>query len=115
MLKYKEYIGHVVYDDAAKLFHGEVMGLRAVITFQGTTVEEIEAAFKDSVDDYLEWCDERGKTPEKPFSGRFNLRIPPELHAQMTIAARAHDMSLNQYIQFALNSYMQEKERRLIA
>lgn len=115
MLKYKGYAGHVTYDDDAKLFHGEVLGLRAVITFQGRSVDEIEAAFKDSIDDYLEWCEERGVSPEQPFSGKFNLRLTPELHAQLTKAAKAHSVSLNQYIQEALNVYLQEKEDKLIA
>ncbi len=65
MLKHKEYTGYVIYDDEARIFHGEVVGIKAVITFLGTTVEEIENAFKDSVDDYLDWCKERGKEPEK--------------------------------------------------
>ena len=59
MLKYRGYVGHVIYDDEAKLFHGEVIGIRAVITFQGTSADEIASAFKDSVDDYLEWRNER--------------------------------------------------------
>lgn len=83
MLKYKGYVGHVIYDDEGKTFHGELLGMRAVVTFQGTSVEEIESAFHGSVDDYLEWCEERNETPEKPFSGRFNLRIDPQLHAQL--------------------------------
>jgi len=115
MLKYKGYVGHVIYDDEAKLFHGEVIGVRAVITFQGTSVDEIESAFQDSIDDYLDWCKERNKEPEKPFSGRFNLRIDPALHAQLTKAAKAHGVSLNRYIQEALNVYLTKKEQRLIA
>ncbi len=115
MLKYKGYVGHVTYDDEGKLFHGEVLGIRAVITFQGTTVEEIESAFKESVNDYLEWCQEREKEAEKPFSGRFNLRLSPDLHAQLTNAAKAHGVSLNVYIQTALNAYLKEKEDKLIA
>lgn len=55
MLTYKGYTGHVVYDDKALIFHGEIDGLRAVITFQGISVDEIEKAFRDSIDDYLEW------------------------------------------------------------
>ena len=55
-MKYKEYVGQFTYDDEAKLFHGEVIGIKYVITFQGTTIKELEQAFKDSVDDYLEWC-----------------------------------------------------------
>jgi len=115
MLKYKDYIGHVIYDDEAKIFHGELLGIRAVVTFQGTSVDELESAFRDSVDDYLQWCEERSKEPERPFSGRFNLRIEPQLHAQLTQAAKAHGMSLNSYIQTALSTYLTEKEQRLIA
>ena len=73
MLKHKGYTGYVIYDDEAHIFHGEVVGLRAVITFQGTTVDEIEESFKDSVDDYLDWCKKRGKEPEKAHSGKINL------------------------------------------
>lgn len=98
MMKYKGYTGHVIYDDEAKIFHGEVLGIRDVITFQGTTVGELEQAFKDSVDDYLIFCEERGEQPEKPFSGKFNLRIPPELHAKLSIAAQTHGESLNNFI-----------------
>ena len=60
MMNYKGYLGHVTYDSDAKLFHGEVVGLKDVITFQGTHVKELEKAFKDSVDDYLAWCKGRG-------------------------------------------------------
>jgi len=64
---YKSYHADIVYDDEARLFHREVsrLGLKDVITFQGTTVSELEQAFKDSVDDYLVWCQERGEEPEK--------------------------------------------------
>ena len=98
MMKYKGYTGHVEYDDEAKIFHGEVLGIKDVVTFQGTTVDEIEQAFKDSVDDYLAFCAERGEEPDKPFSGKFNLRIPPELHAKLSIAAQLQGESLNNYI-----------------
>ena len=98
MMKYKGYTGHVEYDDEAKIFHGEVLGIKDVVTFQGTTVDEIEQAFKDSVDDYLSFCAERGEEPDRPFSGKFNLRIPPELHAKLSIAAQFQGESLNNYI-----------------
>ena len=64
-MKYKGYLGHVVYDDDAKIFHGELVGLRDVITFQGKSVADLEKAFMDSVDDYVAWCKERGEVPEK--------------------------------------------------
>jgi len=98
MMKYKGYTGHVIYDDEAKLFHGEVLGIKDVVTFQGTTVAEIQKAFKDSVNDYLAFCKERQEEPEKPFSGKFNLRISPDLHQKLTIEAHLHGESLNGYI-----------------
>lgn len=65
MMKYKGYISRVEYDDEAKVFHGEKLGIKDVVTFQGTTVNEIEQAFKDSIDDYLAFCKERGEEPER--------------------------------------------------
>jgi predicted HicB family RNase H-like nuclease len=98
MLKYKGYIGYVIYDDQARIFHGEVAGLKAVITFQGITVDEIEQAFKDSIDDYIDWCQERGKEPEKSNSGKFNLRMPPDLYVKVVAHAAQEGLSINSYI-----------------
>ncbi len=98
MLKYKGYLGYVIFDDEVRIFHGEVVGTRAVITFRGTSVDEIEQAFKDSIDDYLDWCKKRGKDPEKAYSGKFNLRLPPQLHAKIAQEAAQHGMSINSYI-----------------
>lgn len=98
MMKYKGYIGHVEYDDEAKIFHGEVLGIKDVVTFQGTTVAEINRAFKDSVDDYLAFCKERNEEPCRPYSGKFNLRIPSDLHAKLSMMARSQGESLNTYI-----------------
>lgn len=98
MLKYKGYTGRVELDDEAGIFHGEVLDLRDVITFQGQSVEELERAFRDSVDDYLDFCAERGEEPDKPFSGRFMLRLPPELHRKVHVQAQRDGKSLNQWI-----------------
>ncbi|OGT61825.1 MAG: antitoxin HicB [Gammaproteobacteria bacterium RIFCSPHIGHO2_12_FULL_45_12] len=108
MLIYKGYIGHVEFDDEADIFHGEVINTRDVITFQGKTVAKIKKAFRESVNDYLAFCKERNEEPEKPFSGKFNLRLDPELHRQVYIAARAHKISLNQWIAEAINHHIQE-------
>lgn len=66
MLKYKGYTGIVQFDDESMIFYGEVVGIRDVITFIGTTPEEIKREFKNSVDGYLEWCKKLGQKPEKP-------------------------------------------------
>lgn len=98
MLKYKGYTGYVEFDDEAGVFHGEVLDLRDVITFQGKTVEEIKKAFRESIDDYLEFCKERNEKADKPFSGRLMVRLPPPLHRKVFISARREGKSLNQWI-----------------
>lgn len=98
MLNYKGYTGSVDFDDEAGIFHGEVLDLRDVVTFQGTSVTEIEEAFRESVDDYLEFCEQRGEGPDKPFSGKLALRLSPALHRNVYVHARREGKSVNQWI-----------------
>ena len=105
MLKYKGYLGRAELDDEAGLFHGEVLGLKDVITFQGRSVDEIEQAFRDSIDDYLEFCADRGEEPDQVFSGRLMLRLPPELHRKAWLGARREGKSLNQWITDRLRDF----------
>lgn len=98
MMEYKGYIGKVEFDAEAGIIHGEVVNTRDVITFQGVSVAEVKKAFRASVDDYLDFCQERGETPDKPFSGQFVTRIPPELHRQVNVAAVLSGKSLNAWV-----------------
>lgn len=102
MIRYKNYVGVVEYDDEGKIFTGEVISLRDVVTFQGRTAAELEKSFKQSVDLYLEMCERDGVEPQKPFSGRFNLRIDPELHRQLAERAALEKVSLNEYVTHVL-------------
>lgn len=101
-MEYKGYIGLVEFIDEANIFHGEVINLRDVVTFQGTTVRELQTAFRDSVDDYLEFCADRSESPEKPYSGKFMVRIEPELHKAVAILAKKKHKSLNAWVHDAL-------------
>ena len=67
-MEYKGYNATVEFDDEAGIFHGEVALVRDMITFQGTSVDELRQAFRDSVEDYLEWCAQRGEEAEKPLA-----------------------------------------------
>jgi predicted HicB family RNase H-like nuclease len=102
MMKYKGYAGVIELDEESGVFFGRVIGLRDVITFQGSSVAEVVQAFHDSVDDYLEFCAERGENPEKPYSGQFVLRVDPQLHGAMARAAEARGTSLNALIEETL-------------
>ena len=98
MINYKGYSGTVRFDDEAEVFHGEVLGLRDVVTFQGTTVEELKHAFRDSIDDYLDYCEERGEEPDKPFSGKFLMRLDPSLHRKLHELSAENGTSLNAWL-----------------
>lgn len=102
MMEYKGYNAKVDFDDEAMIFHGEVIDLKDVITFQAESVDELKTAFKDSVDDYLEFCEERSEDPEKPFSGNFVVRIEPELHRAVTRHAANEGESVNAYVREVL-------------
>ncbi len=101
-MEYKGYVGQVEFDDEANIFHGEVINLRDAITFQGSTVRELRKAFQDSVDDYLAFCAERGEAPEKPYSGKFMVRVEPELHKAAATHAKKERKSLNAWVHDAL-------------
>ena len=96
-----EYLGYratVAFDEEANTLHGEVINARGVITFQGDSVEDLLVAFKDSVDDYLKFCIERGLDPGKPCSGRISLRVTPDIHSAALSAATSEGKSLNAWI-----------------
>jgi predicted HicB family RNase H-like nuclease len=99
---YKGYVGTVEYDDEAGIFHGEVIGLRDVITFQGESVQELRQALKDSVDEYLDYCVEIGRNPEKPFKGELLLRVDPDTHKKIFIKAKSEGKSINRWISEAV-------------
>lgn len=103
-MKYKGYETLVRFDDETEMFYGEVINTRDVITFQGKSVVELKREFKNSVEDYLEFCGERNEEPDKPFSGNFVLRISPELHRKLYKKAKLTGKSLNSLIEESLAS-----------
>ena len=98
MMEYKGYRAAVTFDYEAGVFHGEVVDTRDVIVFEGTSVQQLKKEFRFSIDDYLAVCAERGRTPDKPFSGKIPLRVPPEIHRKAIAAAKAEGKSLNAWL-----------------
>ena len=105
-MQYKGYTGLIEVDEEAGVLFGRVIGLRDVITFQGTTVAEAHKAFEESVDVYLDFCAGRGEAPEKPYSGRFLVRVKPELHRRLVVAAEVRGTSLNALVEVALGTFL---------
>jgi predicted HicB family RNase H-like nuclease len=107
-MEHKGYLAKVEFEDEAEIFHGEVINTRDVITFQGTSVAELKKAFRDSVEDYLTFCQKRGEEPEKPFSGQFVTRVSPDLHRRINVAAQLSGKSLNAWVTEQLESCVQK-------
>ena len=109
MLSYKGYHATVTYRPDDHLLFGRVLDLGDTVVFEAETAAEVEGAFQGAVDDYLAFCAEIGKDPDRPFSGRFNVRLTPDLHRAAAIAAEAEAESLNHFVRTAI---AHEVERR---
>lgn len=94
---YKGYAARIEYSDEDGCFIGHIAGIKDVIGFHADSVKELREAFVEAVDDYLAACDKLGRVPQKPYSGKLMLRIPPEVHAHAAMMAEAHGKSLNQW------------------
>ncbi len=110
-MKYKDYVGVTEVDEEAGIIFGRVLGLRDVITFQGETVGEARRSFEESVDFYLKMCTDRGEAPEKPFSGKFVVRVEPELHRALARAAEESRQSMNAVVEQALRKQLGDPTR----
>ncbi len=108
MMSYRGYKGYFEYDEKADIFHGQVIGIRDVITFQGRSIDDLKVALKDSIDDYLEMCEQEEKSPDKPFSGKFSLRLPPEIHSKVAQAAASTHKSINSWITDVVESNLEK-------
>lgn len=97
-LTHRGYTGHAEYHPEDRVFHGRILEIDDVVTFEGRSVDELEQAFRDSVEEYLAYCEETGRRPDKPFSGRLNLRMSPELHRRLHIRAEREGRSINSII-----------------
>ena len=101
-MHYNGYTARVEFDAQDRLFVGHIAGIRDIVGFHGSSVVELEAAFHEAVDDYLAACKKLKQPPNRPFSGRLMLRLPPDVHARASAAAEVTGMSLNQWAARAL-------------
>ena len=102
VLIYKDYIGSVHFNADDEVFFGKIEGVEDLITFEGNSVVEVKKAFEEAVEDYIQLCKENGKKIEKSYKGSFNIRIAPEIHKKAKRLALMKGISLNQFIQKAV-------------
>ena len=97
MMKYKGYVARIEYDEEDRIFVGHLAGIKDIVGFHGKTVDELESAFHESVDNYIAISEETGRPAQKPYSGKLMLRVSPDVHAAVATAAELHGKSINQW------------------
>jgi predicted HicB family RNase H-like nuclease len=109
-MQYKGYVAYITIDEESGLLLAETIGMKDGVTAQAETIPALQKEFEASIDDYLAWCDETGEQPEKPYSGKFQLRISPQIHRNLAIAAKKTGKSINAFVSEAA---LKEAERVL--
>ena len=108
-LDYKGYFTVIHYSAPDQVLYGKIEGISDLVAFDSESSSEIVKEFHEAVDDYLDSCKAIGKEPEKPFKGSFNVRITPALHRALATKAQTKGISLNQAVENAIQSYVDEK------
>ncbi|KHD11589.1 hypothetical protein PN36_01060 [Candidatus Thiomargarita nelsonii] len=114
-MTYRGYVARVEYDAEDRIFVGHLAGIRDIVGFHGTSVDELEYAFQEAVEHYLEVCEKTGQKPQKPYSGNITLRISPEVHAAVATVAEKSDKSINQWVGDVLTKAVHVSSRTMPA
>ena len=109
-LRYKGYAGTVTFSERDEVFHGKVIGMKDLITFEGDSVASLVEDFHSAVDEYEEYCMQQGKKPDKPYKGTFNVRIQPELHRAAAMQAALEGKTLNAFVEESIRSSLHEHQ-----
>jgi predicted HicB family RNase H-like nuclease len=107
-LQYKGYDGSVEYSAEDRILHGQLLGIRDAIIYEGADVDSLEANFRAAVDEYLAFCAEEGKTPDQPFKGSFNIRVGSDLHKRAALFAQQNNQKLNAVVSQALEQLLSQ-------
>jgi predicted HicB family RNase H-like nuclease len=108
-MEYKNYIGSVDYSDEDEVLHGRILNIDALVTFEATSVKALKKAFRDAVEDYLDFCKRLNRQPDRPLSGRITLRMGPELHKQALVVAATEGKSLNAVVKESVAQYITKR------
>lgn len=111
ILQYKDFIGSVHFNADDEVFFGKIEGIEDLVSFEANNVIDLKKAFEEAVNDYLLLCKETGKKEEKSYKGSFNVRIAPEIHKKAKVLAMMQGISLNQFIQKAVEQEIVRETR----
>lgn len=107
LLQYKNYHGTVEYSSEDDCLFGKVIGLKSLISYEGSSLNELKHHFETSIDEYLQDCDIRGVQPEKQYKGSFNIRISPDLHRDAALYANINNKTLNAVVEEAIQYWVE--------
>lgn len=107
LLRYKGYSARPEYSAEDRIFYGKILGISDLVDFQSESAKDLEDEFHKAVDEYLAFCEEIGKEPQREYSGLFNVRIPPELHKEISLLAQAEGVTLNKAVEQAIRALVQ--------
>jgi predicted HicB family RNase H-like nuclease len=103
LLIYNGYYASIHFSSEDEVFYGKLLGIDDLVNFEGSSVKELQKAFKEAVDDYLETCKELGKEPNKTYKGSFNVRVSTDLHKAAAVYAASNNLSLNDFVKSAIH------------
>ncbi|WP_462267265.1 type II toxin-antitoxin system HicB family antitoxin [Mucilaginibacter sp.] len=110
IIQYKGYYATVHFSADDEIFFGKILGIDDLVSFEGSSVQELKAAFEEAVEDYLETCLALNKAPGKTYKGTFNVRVPATLHKEAAVFAAVRNITLNEFVKVALSYTLQHKE-----
>lgn len=114
VLKYNNYIAKVEFSAEDGLLYGKVEGISDLVSFESESAANIEQAFHEAVDDYIQFCKEVGKSPNKSYSGTFNVRVSSDIHRKASYLAMEMNISLNQLVEKALTAFTSQSDKPII-
>ena len=106
ILKYKGFIGTVAYSEEDDVFFGKIEGINGLVNFEGTSVAELKKAFHQAADDYLAYCEEHNRKPEKSYTGVLNVRLSPDIHRRIALLAQSSGKTINSLIKDAVENQL---------
>lgn len=110
LMECKGYHAKIEYDNDDQIFVGSVLGINDKIFFHGQSINELEKEFKNAVNNYLDYCKQAGKEPEKEYKGSFNIRIKPEQHQRVALQAANEGITINQFVSRAIDDELSRLE-----
>jgi len=114
ILEYNGYYGSIHYSSKDEVFHGKLVGINDLVSYEGESAADLKAAFQEAVEDYLETCKELNKEPDKMYKGSFNVRIPSDLHRKAAIVAAIKNVTLNDLVKTAIDDLIKHSDRELV-